>query len=334
MPVIGPAIELGAVGDPVADPVLEREHQPRLADPGLAGDHDRPLRARFDLAPAVAQQLDLTLPFHERRGVALRAGLEPAGGADRPAGPIHLDRVGDALQPDRAAVLELEQPLDQPLRGGADQHLARAGGVLQPRGDVRGLADQAQVVAPRYRAQIADHHQPAVNADVETQLFPVRRQARMLEPGDRLDHLETGPDRARRIVVMRGRIAEAHQHRIAQEPHHLALVARDDVDAGLVEMMQDVAQILRVQPVGERGRSDQIGEADGQEAAFGGQQPGLADRLPAAAAIGLLRPVLERARGAAHRQPPAAGGAKAPALPIVGAAPGAAHAGFPAAARL
>ena len=91
--------------------------------------------------------------------------LEPArrrADAEDAVGP---DRLGEALGLDRAEVGALEQAADEPARAGGDDDAVRLGQPLQPRGQVRGLADDRLLPRGAAAEQVADDDQPGRDAD-------------------------------------------------------------------------------------------------------------------------------------------------------------------------
>ena len=239
----------------------------RLADPGLARQQHHLALAVLGLAPARQQHTDLVLAPDQGRQPARRGGLE-ARGAGRLAHPVHRDRRAHAPDRQRAEVVADEQALDQAIGAGADHDAAGLGQVLQAGGDVGRLADHRHRVAALAGADVAHHHEPGVDADPDRQL-DARLRHRIVQRGDRLDHAEPGADRPLGVVLVRPRIAEIRQDAVADVVADMAAIAADHLDAGFLEALHDVAQILRIEPGRELGRADQVAEHHGQVAALG-----------------------------------------------------------------
>ena len=89
-------------------------------------------------------------PDQRREALAVER-LEPALGAPLAFDPPGGKRLGEALEPPRAEIGQLEQPADQPARGLADDHAARRSERLEARREVRRLADHGLFTAPRLR---------------------------------------------------------------------------------------------------------------------------------------------------------------------------------------
>ena len=82
------------------------------------------------------------------------------------------DRRGKALDLDRAEILVVEQPAGQPPRARRDHHRPRLGQRLQPRREVRRLADHRLLLRRALADQIADHHEPGGDPDPHLQRRP------------------------------------------------------------------------------------------------------------------------------------------------------------------
>ena len=160
-------------------------------------------------------------------------------------------RRGDALDLDGAEVAALEEIADQPARARGDNDRPRLGQGLQASREVWGLADDRLLLSRAFADQIADHYQPGGDPDprLEVDGFDV-------EPADSLDDTQTGSYSALGIVLMRLRVAEINKHAVAHvlgdeavEPGHGAVISGNDL-----------AQILRIETRGKRGRADEIAE--------------------------------------------------------------------------
>ena len=68
---------------------------------------------------------------------------------------------------------------------------------------------------------------------------------------------------------MRLRVAEVNEKPVAEVLGDVPLVARDDLGAGRLIGADDLSEVLRVQPGGERRRADQVAEHHGELAALG-----------------------------------------------------------------
>jgi hypothetical protein len=135
---------------------------------------------------------------------------------------------------------------------------------LQPRRDVRRLADDAALAGIALPDQIADDDEAA--GDAEPHLEPFREA----EAADRGADRERGAHRPLGVVFMRLRVAEIGQNAIAHQFGDIAAEPRDRVaDAGVIGA-EDVAQLFRVEPRRECRRADQIAKKHGQLPPLGG----------------------------------------------------------------
>ena len=117
------------------------------------------------LLPEAEQELQLPLAADERREPGRAQGLEAALGpplAEHPPGP---HRCGEALEAALAQVGALEQAADQPARAPRDHHRARRCQRLQPRREVRRLADDDLLPRRALADQLAHDHQASGDAD-------------------------------------------------------------------------------------------------------------------------------------------------------------------------
>ena len=115
--------------------------------PGLANNQRHLTLTLTDAFPAAQQRAQLLFAADERgQSAGCRCSFEAPAHPARPHDAIKLDRPLDALERLRAAVLDHEQPGNQPLRGVADHHSARLGGGLHARGDIRRVAERIDCI--------------------------------------------------------------------------------------------------------------------------------------------------------------------------------------------
>ena len=91
--------------------------------------------------------------------------LEPALRAAFALDPEGRERLGEALEPHRPEVGELEQAADQPAGRLADHDAAWRGQRLETRRQIRRLADHSLLLGRALADQLADHDQPGGDAD-------------------------------------------------------------------------------------------------------------------------------------------------------------------------
>ena len=185
---------------------------------------------------------------------------------------------------DRCLPLELQGPhrappepfLHLPAGGGADEHLARVGARLQSRGDAHRVPRGA-VLDPRPPTDAAHHHEAGLDTDPHPEGFDTELAggALAVRPHGLLD-LQPGPDRALRVVFVRGRCPEQGEDAVAgdvvgglAEPlDHLADVADAAAD--------QVDHVLGIEGLAERGRTLDVGEQRRDGAAFSADRVGAA----------------------------------------------------------
>jgi hypothetical protein len=157
--------------------------------------------------PALEQDAELVLAADQRREPLAVERLEAALGLtlalDLPGG----QRLGEALDAQRAELGEFEQPAHEPACRLADDDAARLSERLQPRCEVRRLADHRLLLRSTLADQIADHHLPGRDPEARRQSGAARGVA-----SDRFGELESGADRALGVVLVRQRVAEIGEH--------------------------------------------------------------------------------------------------------------------------
>ena len=221
-----------------------RLRQTRFADAGFADQHHHPALAGLGLLPAALQQRQFLVAADERGQVSPVQRLEAALGGALAHHPRGRHRRAQALELDGAQIRVLEQTAGQPPRARRDHHRARLGQGLQPRREVRRLADHRLFLRGALADQIADDHQPGGDADPHLQW----RRRGGVEPGHRLDQRQPGPHRALGIVLVGPRIAEIGEHAVAHILRDKPAGAFDNRGATSVVDADHRAQVLCVKP--------------------------------------------------------------------------------------
>ena len=158
-------------------------------------------------------------------------------------------------------------------RGGADQDLARRRRLLEPGGDVDGIAgDERLALAGDDLARV----HAGAERERDRQLLAERRQ-----PIADLGH---GADRPQRVVLVRDRDAEHRHRRVADELLHRAAVPLHDQPDLLEVAAHRAAHRLGIEPLAERRRPGHVAEDDGHRLAHLPRRSGRSERGPAAAA--------------------------------------------------
>ncbi len=126
--------------------------------------------------------------------------------------PKSRNGLGLALQLERLDRLDLGPVADERKRRLPDQHLARLGSLLQPRGHVDRVARHQTFFG-------AGHHLAGGEADPRLKA----------ELGQRVAHLRHSADGAKRVVFMEHRYAEDGHDCIPDELLHRPAVVLDDL---------------------------------------------------------------------------------------------------------
>src|SRR5262249_24555630 len=151
--VIGRAAKLNADCAFSDSLLFERLHQAGLANAGLATEQHDLAGALLSLLPASPQQSEFLFAAHQRGQALVHRRLKATLRFALTDDPVHRQREGEAFQLLRATVLALEQPLYQAIRRSADNSGIRLGQPLEPRSNVRALAQRthlAFLTAPNF----------------------------------------------------------------------------------------------------------------------------------------------------------------------------------------
>ena len=194
---------------------------------------------------AAANQRELPLAADEPRLVAALGRLE------HPQQPVRANGVGLPLQLERRDGLDLDGLAHELERRLAEQHLARLCRLLEPCGDVDGVARrQALLGAGDDGARV----QPDARLDSEL--------------GKRVAHLGGRPHRAQRVVLVRRGHAEDRHHRVADELLDRSLVALDDRLHALEVAREQAAKRLGIELLSQSRRARDVAEQDGDRLAL------------------------------------------------------------------
>ena len=211
----------------------------------------------------LAAQAELSGAPDEPRLDARQAALRPplrCDACDRPRGnPLALP-----LQLELQPLAPLEQAPDRAMRRVVDEDGARRGRRLQPRRDVHGVA-KGCVLDPRTGADLP-HHDGAgrgSHPDAEALDPPATPHlARVLL--HLADDAERAADAPLGVVLPRGRRAEEGEDAVAGEILDVASERLHLADDPRYRLPDDELDVLEIEPLGERGRADDVGE-DGRK---------------------------------------------------------------------
>ena len=160
---------------------------------------------------------------------------------------------------------KLEEIAEQPARALGDDDHVRFGDRLQPRREVRRLADDAALLRLPRSDEVADDDQPGRDADPHVQ----RRTGRGDEFRRSLDDGEPGLHGALGVMFVGLGIAEIGEHAVAHVFGDEAAVALDQRRAAAMIGADDLAHILGIEPRRHRGRADEVAEHHGELTALG-----------------------------------------------------------------
>ena len=156
-----------------------------------------------------------------------------------------------------ACVLVGDRRFGGPARRSPDEDCAGLGGALDAR---RGVDE------------VAGDHALALGSDRDGGL-PRENACACLQGCVELwhsgDEVEPGPDGALRVVLLGDRCSPDGHDGIADELLDCAAIAVDDGSRRLEVEREKLARVLRVALCGCGGEADEVGEEDGDEAAFG-----------------------------------------------------------------
>ncbi len=223
------------------DPVEELTGEPALPHARLPVDREE-VRATVAQTSVerVLEQLELGVAADERSTRADRA----TGAFEHVHDPPRSQVPVDALELERARILDDEASSSEPVRGRPDEDLAGTSGLLEPRREVHRLARRER------RLRAVDDDLARLDSDASLELELVDRGA----------NRERRADGAVGIVLMRLRHAERRHHRVAGELLDDPAVLVDAVRDGFEEPRDAAAHDLRVDPGHEPRRVDDIDE--------------------------------------------------------------------------
>jgi len=251
----------------------------------------------------VLHQPQLAVAADERRLQALRLQRPARAGDDPPRAP-ERNEPDLPLQDVGALVLVHDRRLGGSPRRLAHEHLARLRDRLDAGRRVDDVAcDHALALgADRHRGLTGEHARAGPKVS-DPDLVTERR--------DSGNGVERRADGSLGVVLRCGRRAPDGHHGVADELLDRAAVQRDQPAAGVEVAREELSHLLLVAPLGQRGESDEVGEEDRDEPAFGGGRLALLMRLVgltgeerATAVVAELPPRLVRgsARGAADTE--------------------------------
>ena len=178
-----------------------------------------------------------------------------------------VDFVAQALQPQRAEVAPLEEVADLPARVARHDDRIGTRDALQSRREIGRVTRDVERVRRDLSVQVADDDEAGRDSDAHLQPAIAEHPQR----ADPVDRRERGVDRALGVVLVRLGKAEEDELAVAEEAGNVAAELGHRARNPLMELREDRAVVLGIEPRSERRRSDEIAEGDGDLAAFEGR---------------------------------------------------------------
>src|SRR6516162_127521 len=237
----------------------------RLADARLARDQYDLAVARRGARPPSQQQADLFVtanqPGHLRSAQCLEAARHDTLTQHLPT-PYWL---GVAVRVQCAEFAAIEQVADQTPGGRLDCHGVGLHRYLQPRRQVRGLADNPVVPDLAAPDEIANDDHSRRYADPA----PHRHVGIGSQGPDRRTQFEPRADRLLGVVFVRRGIAEKDENGIPETAGDKPAVATNDLRDAVLKGADRFGQILETAPVGSRRHADRFARHGSDLPTFG-----------------------------------------------------------------
>ena len=149
---------------------------------------------------------------------------------------------------------------DLALRLGADHDAAVGRELLQPRGDVGGVAKR--VVAVGALVLVGQHDRARVERDAHGQLDAVAAAQLLAVGADRVLDRERRAHGALGVVLVPDGSAEHGEQPVAEQLRHGAVEAPHLGPDQRDDLVEQELGTLRPEPLADRGRADDVGEQD------------------------------------------------------------------------
>jgi hypothetical protein len=239
----------------------ELEHEPRLPHAGRAEEREQ---VRGPLADGAVEctlhEVELVLASNHRRVEMPRVAL--AGLSDRRE-PEGRDGLGLALQVERGDGLGLDRVPDEAVRRLAEEGVPWFGGLLEPGGDVHGVARDEPLAGGR----IAGHDLARVHADAGREANAVVALELGVQVDERGVHAGCGADGAQSVVLVEPRDTEHRHDGVTDELLDGSLVPLDHRSHPVEVAGHDPSQGFGVQLLAEGGRAGHVGKDDADDLA-------------------------------------------------------------------
>ena len=226
--------------------------------PGLASDAHHLPPPGLDLTEPLTQRGQFPLPAHQGRQTALHRHVKARAAT---TGPEYLKGThwGTSLHRHLPQVTRLEEARDVLLRRRADHHAPRLRHLLEPRGQVGGIAHR-RVVHAQVITDLAHHDQARVDANAHLQAEPALGLERLGHVTDSTLNAQSGVHGPAWTIFVGERRAEQGHHPVARVLVDRALEAvhlgRDALEAAVDDVVHD----LGVELLGEGGETRHVRE--------------------------------------------------------------------------
>jgi hypothetical protein len=167
---------------------------------------------------------------------------------------------------------------DQALRRLGDDHMAGGRRLLKARRDVRRVADR-RVVHPQVVSDAADHDEAGIQPLTDLEADSPAQLKLCLEGIERIADRERRVHGALRVVFMCDRRAEQRHDAVAEELVDGAFVAVHRVEQQLERARHRGVDILRIEPLAERGEARDVHEVDRHLLPLSGERRGRGEDL-------------------------------------------------------
>ena len=244
----------------LVDDTEELSHETGLADPGNADDGDELWLERGPGPGASALTKTSSSSSRPTSGDRLSARSIPK--LARRATARHAgDRLGLPLRGYRFVSSVFDRALRRAKRVLIDEDPARGRGRLEARSRVHDVAGDDPLSEVGTRVE-RDERLSAVHTDP---YLEGKRRIGLVHLRDRLLDRQRRAHGALGVVLVRDRRPERRDDRVSDELLDRAAVALELVSKSSVVRSQDSADVLRVEPLGALGRTDDVGEQNSDD---------------------------------------------------------------------
>lgn len=243
--------------------------QPRLADAGFADQPDKLRRTAAGKVEACQQPRHFRIPSDHR---CLKAEtFEPARRMRRfrqPCQPVDKDVAAFTPQGLRAKTVEGKGMAGEAIGQRPDEDIVFAGHGLQALSGVHRVAGH-RIGFCTDRAEAAGDDGTAIDTDMQAERHAGAGVPALADLSGPTDHIECGPERPDRIVLMSDRRAEQRQQRIADELVDEAAISLDRLGHLFEQFVLQYPHDFRVDLLAQSREAAEIGKEHGHRPPVG-----------------------------------------------------------------